>query len=187
MSARREERRRERRLAWERLVAKAVACGTLGFVIGALAGVVVEAPGLVFAHLTGRTESVELAALANEPGLVPARPASPAPLGARTRPAPATGGAPREPAPLPAVSARPSAPRFVIQVGSFGEPRAADRLRARLADAGFPVFVETGEAPASSSWRVRVGPIAGQDEAQRVAQRLKTEQRLPTWIQPALR
>jgi cell division septation protein DedD len=173
VSARREERKRVRRLAWARLAAKAVLCGTLGFVVGALAGVVVEEPGLVFTHLAGRTETVQLVTLPPEPAPGPGGSAAPA------RPA--------APAPLPAVSAPAKGARFVIQVGAFGERSAADRLGARLVEAGFPAFVEAGEAAASSSWRVRVGPIAGQDEAQRVAQRLKTEQRLPTWVQPAPR
>jgi cell division septation protein DedD len=168
VSTRREERRRESRRAWTRLAAQAVLCGTLGFVAGALAGVVVEAPGLVFAHVAGETERVELATL----------PAPPPPPGASRA--------------LPAVSApargpRLRGPRFVIQVGSFAERDSADQLRERLAGAGFPVFVEPGETAAGAGWRVRVGPVAGQDEAQRVAQRLKTEQRLPTWVQPASR
>lgn len=181
-SARREERKRGRRLAWLRLAAKGVLWGTLGFVVGGLAGVAVEEPRLVFAHLTGETESVELAGLPGEPTPQPVRVAAPAPLGAREPAA-----APPARAALPAVSAPARGPRFVIQVGAFAERHVADRLRARLADAGFPVFVEPGEAPVGSSWRVRVGPVAGQDEAQRLALRLKTEQRLPTWVQPAPR
>jgi cell division septation protein DedD len=173
---RREERRRERRLAWARLAARGVVWGTLGFVVGGLAGVAVEEPRLVLAFLSGETEDVELAALEGDPVPPPVRVASPSPLGVR-EPVPA-----RPAPPLPAVSAR--GPRFVIQVGAFAERHVADRLRARLANAGFPVFVESGEPGAGSSWRVRVGPVAGQDEAQRLAQRLKTEQRLPTWVQP---
>jgi cell division septation protein DedD len=177
-AARREERRRERRLGWLRLAAKGVVWGTLGFAVGGLAGVAVEEPRLVLAFLSGETESVDLAGLEGEPAPPPVRVAAPTPLGAR-EPAPAA------PSPaLPAVSAPARGPRFVIQVGAFAERHVADRLRARLADAGFPAFVETGEASPGSSWRVRVGPIAGQDEAQRLASRLKTEQRLPTWVQP---
>jgi cell division septation protein DedD len=179
---RREERKRERRLAWARLAAKGVLWGTLGFVVGSLAGVAIEEPRWVLAFLSGETESVELAGLPGEPVAPPVRVAAPTPLGARE---PGSGPAARPP--LPAVSAAVRGPRFVIQVGAFAERHVADRLRARLADAGFPVFVEAGEAPAGSSWRVRVGPIAGQDEAQRLALRLKTEQRLPTWVQPAPR
>jgi cell division septation protein DedD len=177
-AGRREERKRERRLAWTRLAAKGVLWGTLGFVVGGLAGVVFEAPRLVLAFLSGGTESVELAALPGEAAAPPVRVAESTPLGAR-EPAPAAPATA-----LPAVSAAGRGPRFVIQVGAFAERHVADRLRARLAEAGFPAFVEAGEAPAGPSWRVRVGPIAGQDDAQRLALRLKTEQRLPTWVQP---
>jgi cell division septation protein DedD len=182
VSARREERRREHRLAWARLAAKGVLCGTLGFVVGALAGVVVEEPGLVLADLAGRTERVELAGLPDAAAPPPGRTPEPAPLGAR---APAAGAEAAARPPLPAVSAPRRGPRFVIQVGAFAERDAAERLRGRLGDAGFEAFVESGER--GSSWRVRVGPVVGQDEAQRIAQRLKTEQRLPTWVQPAPR
>jgi cell division protein FtsN len=177
-AARREERRRERRLAWLQLAARGGGWGTLGFVVGGLAGVAVEDPRLVLAFVSGETESVELAGLEAGPAPPPVRVVAPAPLGVRE-------AAPATPAPpLPAVSAAARGPRFVIQVGAFAERHVADRLRARLADAGFPVFVEPGEAAAGSSWRVRVGPVVGQDDAQRLAQRLKTEQRLPTWVQP---
>jgi cell division septation protein DedD len=180
VSGRREERRREHRLAWARLAAKGVLCGTLGFVVGALAGVVVEQPGLVLADLAGRTERVDLVGLPDAAAPPPERAPAPAPLGA---PAAAPGAQAAARPPLPAVSAR--GPRFVIQVGAFAERDAAERLRVRLGDAGFEAFVESADRGAS--WRVRVGPVVGQEDAQRLAQRLKTEQRLPTWVQPAPR
>jgi len=42
------------------------------------------------------------------------------------------------------------------------------------------VSPSTGDAGAR--WRVRVGPMTARDEADRTAARLKTEERLPTWV-----
>jgi len=72
--------------------------------------------------------------------------------------------------------------RWSIQVGAFGDAAAAERLAAGLRSR-YPVAVlparETG-----GRWRVRIQPIAGEDEARTMADRLKRDEHLPTWVTP---
>ncbi|HZO08360.1 MAG TPA: SPOR domain-containing protein, partial [Myxococcota bacterium] len=55
-------------------------------------------------------------------------------------------------------------------------------LVARLLKKGYPAFVSPSTGDAGSRWRVRVGPLASRDAADRAAARLKAEERLPTWV-----
>ena len=57
---------------------------------------------------------------------------------------------------------------------------AAAAIKAELGKRGYATYV-TSEG-AGARFKVRVGPIASRAEAERVAERLKTEHRLPTWI-----
>ncbi len=71
---------------------------------------------------------------------------------------------------------------WAIQVGAFSEKGAATKLADTLAD-GYPVEV----LPATREggrWRVRVQPIAGEDQARKTAEQLKREEGLPTWVTP---
>jgi cell division septation protein DedD len=83
----------------------------------------------------------------------------------------------------PAVSAPAPAGAFVIQVGAFSDSESAEGLRARLGSEGYPVYVESSQGARGPRWRVRVGPVAHEAAARRMSERLKSEQRLPTWIQ----
>ena len=85
-------------------------------------------------------------------------------------------------------SARRAAPvetssrSWAIQVGAFSEKRAARRLAETLSSA-YPVEV----LPATREggrWRVRVQPIVSKDRAREMAERLKREEGLPTWVTP---
>jgi cell division septation protein DedD len=44
--------------------------------------------------------------------------------------------------------------------------------------------VQILEPDEDDRWRVRVGPIAGRQEAEELALRLKRQDRLPTWVLP---
>jgi cell division septation protein DedD len=158
---------------WLRSLLGAGALVGTGFAAGLCFGVAFEDPGLVLGFVTGQTESVELAALEPES---PAVASAPPPLGA----GPAAAPRPAAPRPPPAVASPPPPGSFLVQVGAFAERGAAERLDARLRGLGLPVFVEPAEA--GGGWRVRVGPFGGEPEAQRVARRLKEEQKLPTWV-----
>ncbi|MBI3449388.1 MAG: SPOR domain-containing protein [Acidobacteria bacterium] len=72
---------------------------------------------------------------------------------------------------------------LLIQVMATKDPRAAEALRVRLAAKGYPVSITAGDAPAEAGMRkVKVGPYAGRAEAERIARRLQSEERLRTWI-----
>lgn len=58
---------------------------------------------------------------------------------------------------------------FVVQVGAFGEPTKAASLSGDLAKRGFSAYTER----AGPVTRVRVGPFASRDEADRAAERLR--------------
>ena len=78
----------------------------------------------------------------------------------------------------------PGAPagRFAVQVGAFSENRSAERLADTLRRKGFDVYVTPGAQAGESRWRVRVGPMHTREDAERAAARLKTEEKLPTWV-----
>lgn len=61
---------------------------------------------------------------------------------------------------------------WAVQVGSFSKKDNADRLAKELADNGYDVFIDRGEARGRSWYRVRVGPVPGKDEADALAARL---------------
>ena len=85
-------------------------------------------------------------------------------------------------APASARSATSAQRRWAIQVGAFSDERAAKRLASTLEDR-FPVAV----LPAGSEggrWRVRVQPLRGEDQARELAEQLKRDERLPTWVTP---
>jgi len=81
-------------------------------------------------------------------------------------------------APTPPVAAPPPS-GLAVQVGAFSERGAADALISRLRGAGFSAYAV---APDGGAWRVRVGPFPDRARAEKVAARLKQEQKLPTWI-----
>jgi len=153
-----------------------------GFVLGLLVGVAWEDPGLVLGHIFGRTELVAWghgadvgaedrapeSPRAAAPEEVPAVSAAPKPSATRIRPDVISPGAP--------------AARFAVQVGAFSESRAAERLAESLRGKGFEVYVSPGAKAGEARWRVRVGPLLSRAEADRVASRLKAEEKLPTWV-----
>ncbi|MBK9246142.1 MAG: SPOR domain-containing protein [Burkholderiales bacterium] len=95
--------------------------------------------------------------------------AEPPPKGAAAAPAPAAAGAP--PARPPAAAA--ATDKFAVQVAALSTAAAAREQVARLKKAGFSAYVEAVSTPDSTLHRVRVGPFASRDEAQRAAERLK--------------
>ncbi|HEY5658746.1 MAG TPA: SPOR domain-containing protein [Myxococcota bacterium] len=169
MARRREEKNPS---SWLATLASLGVLILVGFGVGVVAGILWEEPRLVLAHLTGGT--TEITWTADSRG----RTAAPEP--AATEPAPPE---PQEPpaVELPAVAAAPRG-RVAIQVGAFAESAAAEKLAKTLRDGGYAVYVTPGARSDTPRWRVRVGPFADRDEAERVATRLKSEQKLPTWV-----
>jgi cell division septation protein DedD len=70
---------------------------------------------------------------------------------------------------------------FAIQVGAFSEERAARSLARGLDQKGYPAEI-LPSAGSARRWRVRVQPLLDQAAAQAMADRLKEEEGLPTWV-----
>jgi len=71
----------------------------------------------------------------------------------------------------------------LIQVMATKDSRAAEALRSRLAAKGYPVSITAGDGPAEAGMRkVKVGPYPARTDAEKVARRLQSEERLRTWI-----
>jgi len=87
--------------------------------------------------------------------------------------APPAAKAPSEPRPSLA-SAKPSnSGQLYLQVGAFGDPNNAKRLRERLEDRlSDPVRIENGERNGLALYKVRIGPLASRTEAERLTQEL---------------
>lgn len=76
--------------------------------------------------------------------------------------------------PLPVMAEETSEKGWLIQLGSFGEEKNAERFVSRIKKKGYTPFVVKEE---SSKWfKVRVGPYPSKKEAQQVAQDLKKNQ-----------
>ena len=95
---------------------------------------------------------------------------------------------PAAPPPLPSAD-RAAAPgaraagKLSVQVGAFAESRAAEQLAESLRGSGLPVYVSpSAAAEGAQRWRVRVGPVRTREEAEQIASRLKTKEKLPTWV-----
>jgi cell division septation protein DedD len=165
-----------------------------GFALGLFAGVLWEDPGLILGDWAGDTDEVawgpqpapaegegapaeaaategEAAAAAAVPDVAAAPPATPP-----TPPALPTADRAASPAPR-------AGGKLSVQVGAFGESRAAEQLADSLRKSGLPVYVSPSAGSESEKrWRVRVGPIATREEADRIAARLKSKEKLPTWV-----
>ncbi|HRQ66461.1 MAG TPA: SPOR domain-containing protein [Xanthomonadaceae bacterium] len=70
-----------------------------------------------------------------------------------------------------AASADPSPGRaagWAVQVGVFGQEENANALRDRLRQGGFAAYVQRLDGNGGPNWRVRVGPEADRDQADRL-------------------
>ena len=181
--------RRSSEPGWLATAGGALLLIVVGFAVGLLAGALFEEPDLVLEQLAGRgetvpVEEVELAPSIESPPAVSAGSAPSAPF---VETGPPTAGARPDAAPTrPLASAAPSGaaasgPGFAIQVGAFAEEAPARELESKLRGLGLPGFIAEGPG-GGARWRVRVGPIASEEEARRVASRLQAEHRLPTWV-----
>jgi cell division septation protein DedD len=111
----------------------------------------------------------------------PDRPAAepPAPAVAAPPPARAAAAKPARPAAPPAPT--PARGGFAVQVGAFADQSGARKLVDDLRGHGYQAgFVR--EAGGRAPFKVRVGPVATREEAERLARKLKAEHHLPTWV-----
>ena len=76
-----------------------------------------------------------------------------------------------------AVTAKPASegvtPRYVVQVGAFAEAGAVREVRSRVEKLGLATYTQAIDTPSGARTRVRVGPFASRDEADKVAAKLK--------------
>jgi rare lipoprotein A len=70
---------------------------------------------------------------------------------------------------------------FTVQVGAYRDRPTAERIRSRLV-AKYPVFVQEVDLPAGHFFRVRVGRLATQQDAQKLATQLAGEGGFKTFV-----
>lgn len=73
---------------------------------------------------------------------------------------------------LPASTAAASS-RFIVQVGAFGENKAAQEMRLKVEKLGLKTYAQAVDTADGRRVRVRLGPFASRDEAERAAAKLR--------------
>ena len=63
--------------------------------------------------------------------------------------------------------------RFIIQAGAFSDAAKVREVRRKLEQAGFKTYTQVVEKDGKSSTRIRVGPFASRDEADKVVARIR--------------
>jgi DedD protein len=69
-----------------------------------------------------------------------------------------------------------SAPRFIVQVGAFAEEKKSIEVRSKLEKAGIKTYTHIAQTKEGKRIRVRVGPYATKEEAQKTADKIKSLQ-----------
>ena len=71
---------------------------------------------------------------------------------------------------------------FGVQVGAFLVEENAERLKSQLGTRYSPVSIAIYDSPNGMFYRVRVGHVSSEDAAQQLAERLKVEEQLTTFV-----
>lgn len=99
--------------------------------------------------------------------------------------APASAVTPAQPEPTAAASTTPSntppaadkekadAPRFVVQVGAYSDEAKVREVRNKIEKAGLKTYTQVAETKEGKRVRVRLGPFASRDEADKAVAKLK--------------
>jgi DedD protein len=92
--------------------------------------------------------------------------------------------------PAPVESAGPSPiltahGSWSVQLGSFASRVNADNLTRQLKGQGFSVFVLSSGSGAAARYRVRVGPLADRESAERTAAKLKSLGHVSSLVSPS--
>jgi len=69
-----------------------------------------------------------------------------------------------------------SAPRFIVQVGAFAEEKKSNEVRSKLEKAGIKTYTHIAQTKEGKRIRVRVGPFASKEEAQKTVDKIKSLQ-----------
>jgi cell division septation protein DedD len=155
------------------------------------AGAAGEGEPMPPAAAAGRSRRAATAASAEpRPAPVAVRPvaeaAAPTAAVAPIAPSSASSEGPRE-AKRPAEGPQPAAlgaGSVVIQVFSSSDKAQAEKIRERLVKAGQEAFLSPIEKGGQTMYRVRLGPFPSREKAEKVADQVRREQKLDTWITP---
>jgi DedD protein len=108
---------------------------------------------------------------------------APAPVKASEPPAPTKPVVAAAPPPKPTPPAKPApeapkpsaqaAGRFVVQIGAFSEASAVRDVRSKAEKAGLATFTQTVNTADGQRTRVRVGPFASREDAEKAAAQAK--------------
>ncbi|MEW6705706.1 MAG: SPOR domain-containing protein [Pseudomonadota bacterium] len=105
------------------------------------------------------------------------KPGAPKPAAAEpqlaVRPAPAADDGQRAKALLEGKPTAAQSSRYIVQVGAFAESQAARDTRQKVEKLGLKSYTQVVETDAGKRIRVRVGPFASRDEADKAAAKLK--------------
>ncbi len=71
--------------------------------------------------------------------------------------------------------------RYIVQIGAFADPTLARATRQKVERLGLTTYTHVAKTPDGDRTRVRVGPVASRDEAEKIAARIKAAG-LPTAI-----
>lgn len=69
--------------------------------------------------------------------------------------------------------AAPAAARYIVQVGAFAENKSAQEVRNKVEKLGLKTYAQAVDTADGRRVRVRLGPFASRDEAERAAAKLK--------------
>ena len=69
-----------------------------------------------------------------------------------------------------------AAPRFIVQVGAFEQDSKAKEVRAKLEKAGIKTYTHIAQTKEGKRIRVRAGPFATKEEAQKTVDKIKSLQ-----------
>lgn len=70
-------------------------------------------------------------------------------------------------------AATPAAARFIVQVGAYAENKTAQDVRNKVEKLGLKTYAQAVDTADGRRVRVRLGPFASRDEAERAAAKLK--------------
>jgi DedD protein len=71
-------------------------------------------------------------------------------------------------------AAAPTGARYIVQVGAFSENKAAQDVRTKVEKLGLKTYAQAVDTADGRRVRVRLGPFASRDEAERAAAKLKS-------------
>ncbi len=87
--------------------------------------------------------------------------------------------------PPPSAASVPAGEGFVVQVFATREEAQAEKVRERLQAAGYEAFISSVLVGSLNNYRVRVGPYASREPAEKAAREITTDFKLETWVTAA--